>query len=181
MYSAFYIFPRRPRFQPLPGGSAHLPQVLQIGKSRCENAPKRVHVAARVHKTGLLVNNQVARRTHAVARHYSAAAQHSLVHYDAERIIARRQDHQIRGRVNGWQLRLIGKAQKAHATGNTELGRFELKAGAERTVAREHKNRVLQPWARKSLQQVVWPLPWLQLGTKKNDNIAPRSAPGHTD
>jgi hypothetical protein len=93
IHSAFYIFSRRPRFEPLSGGPANLPQVRDVSKRFRKNAREGLDITARVHEAGLLVNDQIARRTHAVARSYYAAAQHRLIDDYAERIIPGRQDH----------------------------------------------------------------------------------------
>jgi hypothetical protein len=126
----------------MPGSPAYLVQSVSITESLSKNAREGVYITTLIHKAGVTVSDQIARGADVVAGNDRATAQHSLIDYHAERIVDRGQHHKICSRVDGWQLRLVHKTEKAHAIGYAELDRFELETRSQRTLAGEDEKRV---------------------------------------
>ena len=158
-------------------GSAQLFKASGISGCFFHQFSEGIDVTAAKDELGTHGSDEVARGSTAVAGRDRASATHGLIDDDAERLKLRGQNQQVRGRVNGRELRLVDEPEETDARGYAEAGGFRLELGKKRAGAGVKEERVRKIGFRERSEKIERTLPRLEFGREKNDRILRRNAP----
>src|SRR2546421_12064442 len=107
-----------------------------------EDGDERIGVSTRVDELRAHGSDEITAYAHAIADNHGTAAQHGLIDNNSKRIVSRRKYQEIRGRIDGRELRLIEETEKPDARSNAKAGCFGLNQGTKRTLAGKDKDGV---------------------------------------
>ncbi len=152
-------------------------QASTVSRNLPQHTGEDLHIPTRKQKSSFSGRNQVPRRAHVGAGRHDAAAEHRLVHNYPEGFVFGGEHEQVRGRVYGWQPRLVDKTEQFDPAAHAHLRGFRFHLLSEWPFSRKDKNGPRQVRAGKRTEQIERALPRLELRAKERHEAAIGNAP----